>query len=92
MMLRCTLVSALREVGFFKSETAWIDEKPGYFIPMRLVRLGHRQRLAVYLFKIDAYMSILRDQPTIVVSEELHFSLPCAFALYNADGLHMCKS
>ncbi|EKD13377.1 hypothetical protein MBM_08460 [Drepanopeziza brunnea f. sp. 'multigermtubi' MB_m1] len=89
VMLRCILVSALREVGFFKSETAWIDEKPGYFIPMRLVRLGHRQRLAVYLFKIDAYMSILRDQPAIVVSEELHFPLPCAFALYNADGLHM---
>ncbi|OWP05309.1 hypothetical protein B2J93_8051 [Marssonina coronariae] len=63
-------------VGFFKPETAWIDEKSGYFLPMRLVRLGSRQRMASYLFKIDAYLSILRDQPAGLLPEELHFPIP----------------
>ncbi|CAL3970269.1 unnamed protein product [Diplocarpon coronariae] len=90
--LKGILISALRQVGFFKPETAWIDEKSGYFLPMRLVRLGSRQRMASYLFKIDAYLSILRDQPAGLLPEELHFPIPSTFALYNADGLHTWES
>ncbi|KAH7324042.1 hypothetical protein BKA65DRAFT_407375 [Rhexocercosporidium sp. MPI-PUGE-AT-0058] len=89
IMLRNILITGLREVEFFKKETAWIDEKPGYFVPMRLVKLGSRQRLAAYLFKVDAYLSILRDQPATILPEELHFPLPSTFGLYNADGLHI---
>ncbi|PVH76532.1 hypothetical protein DL98DRAFT_425363 [Cadophora sp. DSE1049] len=89
IMLRNILVTGLREVGFFNKETAWADEKPGYFVPMRLVRLGSRQRLAAYLFKIDAYLSVLRLQPATTLPEELHFPLPSTFGLYNADGLHI---
>lgn len=100
------MIATLREVEFFKKETAWVDEKPGYFVPMRLVKLGSRQRqvlpirldamltlfrLAAYLFKIDAYLSVLRDQPAVIFQEELHFSLPSAFGQYNADGLHICR-
>ncbi|KAL2062760.1 hypothetical protein VTL71DRAFT_5832 [Oculimacula yallundae] len=89
IMLRNILIAGLREVGFFQKETAWMDEKPGFFVPMRLMRLGARQRLATYLFKVDAYLSILRDQPTVIFPEELHFSLPSVFGLYNAEGLHI---
>ncbi|CZT53103.1 uncharacterized protein RSE6_14543 [Rhynchosporium secalis] len=89
IMLKSILITALREVEFFKKETAWHDEKPGFFEPMRLIRLGDRQRLATYLFKIDAYLSMFRDQPAVVLSEELHYSLPSTFRLYNADGLHI---
>jgi len=38
------LATALREVGLFDPERVWIDERPGYFLPMRLVKLGQRQR------------------------------------------------
>ncbi|KAH7388956.1 hypothetical protein BKA64DRAFT_645427 [Cadophora sp. MPI-SDFR-AT-0126] len=89
IMLRNILVTGLREVGFFNKETAWADEKPGYFVPMRLVKLGSRQRLAAYLFKIDAYLSVLRLQPSSTLLEELHHPLPSTFGLYNADGLHI---
>jgi hypothetical protein len=44
MIMRNTLISVLREVGLFKTETVWRDEKPGYFPPLHLVRLGLRQR------------------------------------------------
>ncbi|KAG4443101.1 hypothetical protein IFR05_001427 [Cadophora sp. M221] len=89
IMLRNVLIAALREVEFFKKETAWVDEKPRYFVPMRLVKLGSRQRLATYLFKVDSYLSVLRDQPAIIFPQELHFSLPSAFGQYNANGLHI---
>ncbi|KUJ17543.1 uncharacterized protein LY89DRAFT_733387 [Mollisia scopiformis] len=83
------LMAVLRQVGFFKSETAWTDEKKGYFIPLRQVRIGQRQRLAYNLFKINAYVSILRNLPMSIQPEELHFSLPSTFSLYNSNGLHI---
>jgi hypothetical protein len=44
VVLRSTLVAVLRAVGFFRNETIWADEKPGYFIPLHLSMLGERQR------------------------------------------------
>ncbi|KAH8812588.1 hypothetical protein F5884DRAFT_729690 [Xylogone sp. PMI_703] len=89
IMLRNILVAALREVGFFRSYTVWPDEKPGFFLPMRLGMLGERQRLAAYLFNVDTYLSILRDQASLIMLEDLHYPLQSTFALYNADGLHV---
>jgi hypothetical protein len=43
--------------------------------------------LAAYLFKIDSYLNIVRGQPSILTAEELHYSLPSTFSLYNTDGL-----
>ncbi|KAE8447859.1 hypothetical protein EG329_010088 [Mollisiaceae sp. DMI_Dod_QoI] len=83
------LMTALRETGFFRPETAWADEKRGYFVPLRMVKLGQRQRLAYTLFKLDAYLSILRNQPMTIFPEELHFSLPSTFTLWNSNGLHI---
>lgn len=45
--------------------------------------------MAAYLFKIDSYLSLLRCQPPVLMPEELHFSLPSTFALYNGLGLHV---
>ncbi|CZR56525.1 uncharacterized protein PAC_06414 [Phialocephala subalpina] len=83
------LMAALRETGFFHPGTAWPDEKQGYFLPMRLVKLEQRHRLAYNMFKLDSYMSLLRNKPMTIFPEELHFSLPCTFSLWNADGLHI---
>jgi len=44
VILRNILVAVLREVGAFKPETAMPDDKPGYFIPLRSVKQGERQR------------------------------------------------
>lgn len=83
------LMSALRETGFFKPETAWPDERQGYFFPMRSVKLGQRNRLAYNMFKLDSYMSMLRNKPMTIFPEELHFSLPCTFSMWNTNGLHI---
>ncbi|RFU31746.1 hypothetical protein B7463_g4610, partial [Scytalidium lignicola] len=88
-MLRNILVAALREVRFFCPHTVWADEKPGYFLPLRLAKAGERQRLASYLFNVDAYLSILQTQPALTTPEDLHYTLPSTFAFYNADGLHV---
>lgn len=55
MHLRNILVAALRDVEFFNPDTAWVDEKPGYFLPLRTVRCGQRQRYA----NIPHYMPLL---------------------------------
>ena len=39
------------------------------------------------MFKLDAYMSVLRNKPMAIFPEELHFSLPCTFSLWNSNGL-----
>lgn len=44
VILLNTLVAALREVGFFQEDTAWHDEKPRLFLPMKMAFLGQRQR------------------------------------------------
>lgn len=86
-ILRNMLVCVLREVHFFSTETAWNDEKAGYFKPMYLMKLGQRQKLAVCLFKIDTYLSLLRNQPRIMSSEDLYFTLPMTHASWDAEGL-----
>ncbi|TVY43912.1 hypothetical protein LOCC1_G003520 [Lachnellula occidentalis] len=83
------LIAALREVAFFRPATARADEKEGYFVPMRTIKEGERQRLAYALFKLDSYISILRNQPMTLCPEDLHFSLPSTFSLYNTNGLHI---
>lgn len=83
-----TLVAALREVGFFSREVPY--KKPSGIPAYRIVVEGERQRMAAYLFKIDAYISLLRGNPGLIRQEELFINLPCTFASYNADGLLMC--
>jgi hypothetical protein len=109
VILRNILIAALREVEFFKSETAWADEKPEYFLPMRQVKQGQRQRyhilatiifraaiwllikyrLAAHLWKADTYLSLIRCQPKVMMPEELYFTLPSTYSLWNADGLYV---
>jgi hypothetical protein len=36
------LVAVLRDVGFFSPDSVWVDEKPGYFLPLTLVKRGQR--------------------------------------------------
>ncbi|KAH6713950.1 hypothetical protein BKA61DRAFT_53613 [Leptodontidium sp. MPI-SDFR-AT-0119] len=83
------LMAVLRETGFFKLETAWSDEKTGYFPPMRSTKLGERQRLAYNLYKLDAYMSVIGKKPMTIFPEELHFPLPCTLSFWNSNGLHL---
>ncbi|CAG8981978.1 hypothetical protein HYALB_00004844 [Hymenoscyphus albidus] len=86
------LVTALREAGFFKPETVMDDDRPGYFLPMHVVRVGVRSRLATYIFKLDCYLSMLRDQPLLLTLDDLHFEPQGSFALWNADGLHIWEN
>jgi hypothetical protein len=44
MMLRNLLVAVLRDVGFFDPDTVWVDEKPGIFLPFKLVKMNQRMR------------------------------------------------
>ncbi|KAF7944902.1 uncharacterized protein EAE97_005535 [Botrytis byssoidea] len=81
------LMTILREIGFFRPETAWPDERKGYFAPMRYAKLGQRQRLAYCMSKLDAYISVLRNKPMTIFPEELHFPLPCTLSLWNAKEL-----
>lgn len=46
-------------------------------------------RLLQQLYKVDAYISILRGSPRILVSWELIFRVPSTFSLANTDGLHI---
>ena len=46
-------------------------------------------RLSSCLFKVDSYLNILRGQPELLTPEELHFTLPSTFALWNAAGLNI---
>ncbi|KAH6664465.1 hypothetical protein B0J14DRAFT_493611 [Halenospora varia] len=83
------LVGVLREVRFFEKETAYADEKPGMFLPLHVKMSGDRQRFAMYLYKLDNYLSLIRDRPPLLLPEELHFSLPSSLAHWDADGLGM---
>ncbi|KAF4625960.1 hypothetical protein G7Y89_g12199 [Cudoniella acicularis] len=86
-ILRNTLVGVLREAGFFDHATVTVDEKPGYFLPLHMKLLGDRNRLAAYLYKIDNYFSIIRGQPPLLMTEELHFPIPSTLAFWDAEGL-----
>jgi hypothetical protein len=48
--------------------------------------------LAAYCFKIDTYLSLVRNQPTVLKLEELHYGLHSAYSLWNADGLPTWES
>ena len=102
IILRNTLVGALREVGLFTPGIPY--DKPGDFLGFRLVNIGDRSRykspffllgisnnynsLAAYLYKIDTYFNLLRCRPALLVPEDLtHYPLPSTYSLYNSDGL-----
>ncbi|KAG0646616.1 hypothetical protein D0Z07_7504, partial [Hyphodiscus hymeniophilus] len=92
ILARALLITALREMGLFKAELPVSYDKPGYFLPLRLARDAQRQRISTCLFKIDSYLALLRGQPQLLTPEELHFTLPSTFALWNADGLHIWET
>lgn len=87
LFLKNILVTALREIGFFDPEVTFDD--PKIFLPLRILKHEDRQRLAAYLYKIDAYFSILHSQPPALAVEDLHYALPSTYALHNANGLHI---
>jgi hypothetical protein len=49
-------------------------------------------RFALALFKVDCYIAIMRGQPMILKCEELYFSLPSTFCLFNGPGLHIWEA
>ncbi|TGO28293.1 hypothetical protein BPAE_0029g00210 [Botrytis paeoniae] len=87
LILRNLLVASIHEAGILTPGTIYPDNKPGYFLPLRSVREQQRKRIAIDLFKIDAYFSTITVQPIILKPEELHFSIPDTIALWNAGGL-----
>ncbi|KAK8061672.1 C6 and C2H2 transcription factor [Apiospora phragmitis] len=86
--LLCSLfIAHLRLVGFFDSAVAEAQTKiyhPGTFLPFVLSTIEQRSRLIAYLFKADALLSLLDDQPLMLHAEELDTRLPQTFALWNA--------
>ncbi|KAI9649185.1 hypothetical protein NHQ30_001753 [Ciborinia camelliae] len=87
LVLRNLLATSIYDVGILTSGTIYVDDKPGLFLPLHLVKQQQRQRLAVDLFKIDTYFSIIKGQPPLFRPEELHFSIPETVAHWNAGGL-----
>lgn len=68
-----------------------LGQRQRYWRPSHIlvVNFTNDSRLTTYLFKIDAYLSILRNQPPSLSPEDLYFTLPTTYALYNSDGLHI---
>lgn len=87
LVLRNLLATSLYEVGILTPGTIYTDDKPGFFLPLHLVKQEQRRRIAIGLFKIDTYFSVIKGQPLLIKPEELHFSIPETFAHWNADGL-----
>lgn len=87
LVLRNLLAASIYEVGILTPGTIYPDDKPGFFLPFHLVKKQQRQRIAVDLFKIDTYFSVIKGQPPLLRPEELHFSIPDTIAHWNADGL-----
>ncbi|KAM3083831.1 hypothetical protein ACMFMF_001193 [Clarireedia jacksonii] len=87
LLVRNLLSAAMHDTEIFTADTLYSDDKLGYFLPLHLVRQGHRHRIALYLFKIDAYFSIIKGHPPIVRPEELHFRILETHALWHTDGL-----
>ncbi|KAK8123094.1 transcription factor Zn- C2H2 / Cys6 [Apiospora sp. TS-2023a] len=89
--LLCSLfITHLRLVGVFDSTTAEAQRKkyhPGSFYPFVYSIIEQRSRLIAYLFKADALLSLLDEQPPMLHAEELDTRLPQTFALWNAYGL-----
>jgi len=44
IVLRNVLVAALRDMEFFRIGTAWVQDRPGYFLPMKTVKHEVRAR------------------------------------------------
>ncbi|KAB8295902.1 hypothetical protein EYC80_008723 [Monilinia laxa] len=87
LVLRNLLAASIYEVGILTPGTIYSDDRPGFFLPLHLVKQQQRQRIAVDLFKIDTYFSVIKGQPPLLRPEELHFSIPDTIAHWNADGL-----
>lgn len=91
--LLCSLfITHLRVVGVFDSTVAEAQRgkyHPGGFHPFVLSTIEKRGRLIGYLFKADALLSLLDEQPPMLHAEELDARLFQTFALWNAYGLHV---
>ncbi|KAK7985708.1 fungal specific transcription factor domain-containing protein [Apiospora saccharicola] len=89
--LLCSLfITHLRLVGVFDSTAAEAERKkhhPGSFHPFVYSIIEKRSRIIAYLFKADALLSFLDEQPPMLHAEELDARLPQTFALWNAYGL-----
>jgi hypothetical protein len=55
-------------------------------------RLNFLFRLAIALFKMDCYFSIIRGEPMTLRCEELYFSLSSTFCLFNGPGLRVWEA
>ncbi len=44
MVLRNILIAALREMEVFRPETAWPDDKDGFFEALKMLKQEQRQR------------------------------------------------
>ncbi|ESZ96406.1 hypothetical protein SBOR_3238 [Sclerotinia borealis F-4128] len=89
LILRNLLATSICEVGILTLGIIYVDDKPGFFLPFHLVKQQQRQRIAVDLFKIDTYLSVIKGQPPLIRPEELHFNIPETIAHWNANGLQM---
>jgi hypothetical protein len=110
VVLLCSmLISSFRDLGFFRSEIAALQEREATFYPYIMTKQEERKRyshscflenivlvsyfrLAVALFKIDCYFSIIRGEPMTLRCEELYFLLPSTFCLFNGSGLHILEA
>ncbi|KAA8567683.1 hypothetical protein EYC84_008156 [Monilinia fructicola] len=87
LVLRNLLAASIYEVGILTPGTIYPDDKPGFFLPFHLVKKQQRQRIAVDLFKIDTYFSVIKgnhhcsDQKsyTLVFQTRLHIGMRMAF-------------
>jgi hypothetical protein len=92
ILLRGMLVAVLRELGVFNAESVASHDykhEPGSYFPFLFIKREGRKRLALILFKIDSYLSLLRQQPPLLQREEFCCKLPTTFATWNAHGIYV---
>jgi hypothetical protein len=81
----------MRDVGFFSGERATRQRQqhtPGDFFPFRYMVEQHHKSLVANLFKVDAHLAVITQQPPALHACELDVSLPTTFSQLNCDGVY----
>ncbi|KAH7037091.1 uncharacterized protein B0I36DRAFT_61654 [Microdochium trichocladiopsis] len=84
------LVSVLRGTGLFsKDEMEYQKEKyqPGTWAPFVLARDEHWKQLAMSLYFVDNYLSIILGTPPAIEGDELFERVVASYALWNAHPI-----
>ncbi|KAF5022999.1 hypothetical protein F66182_4957 [Fusarium sp. NRRL 66182] len=82
--------TTLRTANFFSEGAARVQAEnhfPGSYTPYRFSIDENRRRITAFLFKIDAHLALITQQPPALHGCELDVCLPSTFSEVNGNGL-----